>query len=120
FVASVFWDAQYDKFNWTGNVAATFLGPTEEDGAPDPANPYAFTNRFGYRVSELVEPYVGIDYAWQNSKDDAPSAHEWVGTIGAMFHLAPTYHLSVHYQGGIEGENMPVSRNLNLRFAYVF
>ena len=120
FVASVFWDAQYDKFNWTGNVAATFLGPTEDDGAPDPANPYAFTNRFGYRVSELVEPYVGIDYAWQNSKDDAPSAHEWVGTIGAMFHLAPTYHLSVHYQGGIEGENMPVSRNLNLRFAYVF
>ncbi|MCB1907159.1 MAG: transporter, partial [Rhodocyclaceae bacterium] len=120
FVASVFWDGQFDKFNWTGNLAVTFLGPTEDDGAPDPANPYAFTNRFGYRVSALVEPYVGLDYVWQNSKDGAPRAHEYVGTLGAMFHLAPTYHLSVHYQGGIDGENMPVSRNLNVRFAYVF
>ena len=37
-----------------------------------------------------------------------------------MFHLAPTYHLAVHYQKGIEGENMPVSNNINVRFAYVF
>lgn len=119
-VASVFWDAQYDKFNYTGNLGATINGPVERKGAAEPANQYYFNNRFGYRVSQLIEPYVGVDYQWQNSKDGAPAAHELAGAVGVMFHLAPTYHLSVHYEGGIDGKNMPVSNNLNVRFAYVF
>ncbi|NMG45284.1 transporter [Aromatoleum toluvorans] len=119
-VASAFWDAQYGKFNYTGNIGTTINGPTERKGAADPANLYYFNNRIGYRVSQLIEPYVGLDYQWQNSKGAAPAAHELAGAVGVMFHLAPNYHLAVHYQGGIEGKNMPVSNNLNVRFAYVF
>ncbi|BAL27168.1 transporter [Azoarcus sp. KH32C] len=119
-VASVFWDAQYDKFNYTGNLATTINGPREDKNTSDPANLYYFNNRFGYRVSQLIEPYVGLDYQWQNSKAGAPEAHELAAAVGVMFHLAPNYHLAVHYQGGIDGKNMPVSNNLNVRFAYVF
>lgn len=119
-VASVFWDAQYGKFNYTGNLGTTINGPTERRNTPDPANQYYFNNRFGYRVSQLIEPYVGVDYQWQGSKDGVPRANELAGAVGVMFHLAPHYHLAVHYQGGIDGKNMPVSNNLNLRFAYVF
>lgn len=121
-VASVFWDAQYDKFNYTGNLGATIMGPAESKAVPDAAkaNQYYFNNRFGYRVSKLVEPYVGVDYQWQNSEGTANRAYELAGAAGVMFHLAPHYHLSVHYQGGIDGKNMPVSNNLNVRFAYVF
>lgn len=119
-VASVFWDAQYGKFNYTGNIGTTINGPAERKNAADPANQYYFNNRFGYRVSQMVEPYVGVDYQWQNSKDGAPEAHELAAAAGVMFHLAPNYHLAVHYQGGVDGKNMPVSNNLNVRFAYVF
>lgn len=119
-VASVFWDGQFDKFNWTGNLGTTLYGPSETKGTPAPADDYYFNNRFGYHVTPLLEPYVGLDYAWRNSKSGSPSANELVGAVGVMFHLAPHYHLTVHYQGGIDGKNMPVSNNLNVRFAYVF
>lgn len=71
-------------------------------------------------MSQPVEPYVGIDYHWQSARDGSKRAHEWAGAIGVMFHLAPTYHLSVHYEGGIDGKNMGVSNNFNMRFAWVF
>ncbi|AYH42703.1 transporter [Azoarcus sp. DN11] len=119
-IGSVFWDAQYDKFNYTGNLGYQFPGPTDKATTARPAQNWYFNNRFGYRVSELVEPYVGVDYEWQDSKSGNPRNHELGGAAGVMFHMMKTSTLAVHYQWGIEGENRPRSNNLNLRWVYVF
>lgn len=117
-VASVFWDGQFGKFNWTGNVATTLHG-TNSAGKKAGTQWYV-NNRFGYRVSDLVEPFIGLDYERQKANDLNPSNHEWGGAVGVMFHALDKGHITVSYEKGLRGENRAVSNNLNLRFAYVF
>lgn len=117
-IASAFWDGQFDKFNYTGNFAVTLNG--RGANGIKPGNQYYFNNRFGYRVSELIEPFFGIDYERQQGRDLTPSNHEWAGSLGLMFHALEKGHITVHYSKGFKGENRSVSDNFNLRFAYVF
>lgn len=117
-IASVFWDGQFDKINWTGNLGTTIFGKSD-DGSKEGTRWY-LNNRLGYRVSQLVEPYIGVDYERQHAKSGAPSNHEWGAAAGLMFHALEKGHIAVHYQKGFKGENRAVSDNLNLRFAYVF
>lgn len=117
-IGSLFWDGQYGKFNYTGNLGFNFPGsPTS---GPRPGRLWHLNNRFGWRVNDLLEPYVGLDYERQQSSDANPSNHEFGGALGLMFHVYPNAHISVHYQKGFRGESRPLSNNLNLRVAYVF
>ena len=117
-IASVFWDGQFDKLNWTGNIGTTLHG-SGSDGSKQGTQVY-INNRLGYRVSQLVEPYIGIDYERQQAKGGAPGNHEWGIPVGVMLYALDKGHISVHYEKGFRGENRAVSNNLNLRFAYVF
>jgi hypothetical protein len=117
-IGSVFWDGQFDKLNWTGNLGTTLHG-TASSGIKQGTQWY-LNNRLGYRVSQLVEPYIGIDYEKQQAKDGAPNNHEWGAAAGVMFYALDKGHISVHYEKGFRGESRAQSNNLNLRFAYVF
>jgi hypothetical protein len=117
-IASVFWDGQFDKINWTGNIGTTIFGKGDDGSRLGPS--VYVNNRLGFRASQLIEPYVGIDYERQQAKSGNPSNHEWGGALGVMFHMMPHSHIAVHYQKGFKGGNRSVSDNLNLRFAYVF
>ena len=117
-VASVFWDGQFDKLNWTGNVGTTLNG--KNDDGTRPGSAVYVNNRLGYRLSELLEPYVGLDYEKQRAGGGNPSNYEVGAAAGMMFIAFKSGHISVHYERGLKGENRPVSNNLNVRFAYVF
>jgi hypothetical protein len=117
-IASVFWDGQFDKINWTGNVGTTLFGKGDDDSRI--GNTIYINNRLGYRVSDLIEPFVGLDYETQRAKGGSPSNHEVGGAFGVMFHALDKGHITLHYERGLSGENRAVSNNLNLRFAYVF
>jgi hypothetical protein len=71
-------------------------------------------------MSELVEPYFGLDFERQQGKGGNPSTHESGLALGLMFYALDKGHIALHYQKGLKGENRAVSNNLNLRFAYVF
>jgi hypothetical protein len=117
-VASVFWDGQFDKLNWTGNLGTTLHGKSD-DGSKEGSQLY-LNNRLGFRVSQLAEPYLGVDYEKQNGSGGAAANHETTAAFGVMFYALDKGHIAVHYQKGLSGENRAVSNNLNLRFAYVF
>jgi len=117
-VASVFWDGQFDKLNWTGNVATTLHGKAD-DGSKEGSQVYV-NNRLAYRVSDLVEPYLGIDYERQDGSAGGPANHETAAAFGLMFYALDKGHISVHYEKGLNGVGRAVSNNLNVRFAYVF
>jgi Putative MetA-pathway of phenol degradation len=117
-IASVFWDGQFDKLNWTGNIGTTLPGKSSS-GARGARSIYV-NNRLGYKVSDFIEPYIGIDYERGEAKGGNPGNHEWGAAFGAMLYTHEKGHTSIHYERGIRGENRGMSNNLNLRFAYVF
>lgn len=117
-IGSAFWDGQFGAVNYTGNLGFTVPGsPTV---GLKPGKSYYTNHRLGYRMSELVEPYVGLDYERQSAAAANLANHELGAAIGVMFHTYKHSHISVHYQKGLRGENRPASNNLNIRFAYVF
>jgi hypothetical protein len=117
-IGSVFWDGQFDKLNWTGNLGTTLHG--KASSGSQAGTEWYLNNRLGYRVSQLIEPYIGIDYEKQEAKGGAPSNSEWGAAAGVMFYALEKGHISVHYEKGFKGENRAISNNFNLRFAYVF
>lgn len=117
-LGSIFWDAQYGKFNYTGNLGYHFNGSSARGTAP--GDYYHLNNRFGYRVSDLIEPYVGIDYQTTDGVAGAPDSNETALAAGMMFHMYDHASIALHYQKGIDGESVAQSDSLNLRFVYVF
>lgn len=118
-IGSFFWDGQFDKINYTANLGYNI--PGKSSAGIKPGVTWYTNHRLGYKVSDLVEPYVGLDYERQGSKVNVnPSNHEWAGSLGVMFHMFPHSHLAVHYSRGFGGESRPVSDNINLRWAYAF
>lgn len=117
-IGSAFWDGQFDKLNYTGNLGYNFPGsPTN---GVKPGKLWHTNHRLGYRVADLIEPYVGIDYERQQGTSAAPANHEWGAALGVMFHTYTNSHISVHYERGFKGEGRPASDNINLRFAYAW
>lgn len=117
-ISSLFWDAQYDKFNYTADLGIVVPGsPTV--GAK-PGKVYFTNHRFGYRVSDLLEPYVGIDYERQQGTSVNASNHEGGLAAGLMFHFFPHSTVALHYQKGFKGESRAVSDNWNVRVVYAF
>ena len=119
-IGSAFWDAQYGDFNYTGNLGYQVPGPTERAHAARPGANFYFNTRFGYRATPLIEPYLGLDYVWSNSRHGIPKSHELVGAGGVMLHWLKNSSLAVHYSFGIDGESTNKSNTVNLRWVYVF
>lgn len=117
-VASVFWDGQFGNLNWTGNVGTTLHGKAD-DGSKEGTQTYV-NNRLGYRATQLVEPYIGLDYERQSAKGGNAANHETAFAAGVMFYALDKGHIALHYEKGLKGASRAVSNNLNLRFAYVF
>lgn len=117
-LGSVFWDAQYGKVNYTGNLGYHFFGSSATGN--EPGDFYHLNNRLGYRATDLVEPYVGLDYQTTDGVAGAPKSNETSAAAGLMFHLYPHASIAAHYVTGIDGENTAVPDSLNMRFVYVF
>lgn len=113
-IGSVFWDGQFGKLNYTGNLGYNVPGVGSQDTI------WYTNHRLGFMVSDLIEPYIGIDYEWQDGSSSNLENHEVAGAIGVMFHVFKHSSIAVHYERGFDGENRPLSNNANLRWVYVF
>jgi hypothetical protein len=121
-ISSIFWDGQFGKLNYSADLGYVWSGASGSGGPRGGLD--VFTNhRLGYSVTDLLEPYIGIDYETQSTGSDSkltPSNHEVAGAIGVMFHTFAKSTLTVHYERGFSGENRPVSNNIDTRFVWVF
>lgn len=115
-ISAIIFDAQFGKINYTGNLGVNLPGASAQ--GPRPGKLWHMNNRLGYRATDLIEPYVGLDYERQEARSGLPKNHETAAAIGVMFHTYKHSSIAVHYQKGIDGESRPLSNNLNLRFVY--
>ncbi|WP_440223610.1 transporter [Dokdonella sp. MW10] len=118
-LSSFFWDWRIgEKFGWTGDAGAVWQ--SERDSGVQPGLTWHTNNRFAYRASKRLEPFIGLDYEHTNSKDGAPTAHALDGGVGLMVHTFANQSLTFRYSKSIEGKNHSSNDSINLKYAYVW
>ncbi|MCV2217288.1 transporter [Thauera sp. Sel9] len=116
FTNSVFIDVQLGKFNYTGDVIWNFPGTSNKEDAKA-GKSWSTEHLFGYRVSPLVEPYVGVAYEYQKTSAINPANSETDVLGGVMFHFDKA-SASVHLLHTVDGKNRPAGNSLNFRLVW--
>lgn len=116
FTNSVFIDAQLGKFNYTGDVIWNFPGTSNKADAKA-GKSWSTEHLFGYRVSPLVEPYVGVAYEYQKASSINRANSETDVLGGVMFHFKKA-SASFHVLHTVDGKNRPAGNSLNLRLVW--
>ncbi|EIT71423.1 MULTISPECIES: transporter [Hydrocarboniphaga] len=114
---SFFWDFRLPaKFGFTGD--AGYLYQTERVSGFKPGLSWFTNDRFGLRVSEHVEPFIGFDAEYQDGNDGAP--HSWTidGGVGVMFHTFKNQSITVRYSTTLDAVSRVENDSLNVRYIY--
>ena len=118
-LSSLFWDWRVgEKFGVTGNAGTVWQ--SERDNGFKPGLTWHTNNRFGYRATELLEPFLGLDAEHTKGKDGAEDG--WVVDAGAgvMFHTFDNQSISLRYSTSVDGKNHAANDSINLKYAYVW
>jgi hypothetical protein len=118
-LSSFFWDWKMsEKFNWTGN--AGLVWQSERDSGVQPGINWHTNNRFSYRATQVLEPFLGLDAERSSGNDGLPDA--WVVDAGAglMFHTFDNQSITLRYSTSVAGKSHAVNDSINLKYAYVW
>lgn len=118
-LSSVFWDWRIgEKAGWTGN--AGFVWQSERDSGFRPGLTWHTNNRFGWRATHRLEPFIGIDYEHTSGNDGAEDAWALDAGPGLMIHTFKNQSITLRYSTSLDGENHSVNDSFNLKYAYVW
>ena len=118
-LSSALWDVRLtDKWGWTGDAGFVFQG-SKDDGT-HPGTTFHTNERLGYRVSKLLEPFVGVDYEYTKGTTTVNKSYILDLSLGVMFHTFDNQSIAIRYAGSVEGQNRAVNNSLNLKYAYAW
>lgn len=118
-LSSLFWDWRLgEKFGVTGD--AGFVYQTERDSGFKPGLTWHTNNRFGYRATQRIEPFLALDYETTSGRNGAPDAWALDTGAGVMFHTFDNQSITVRYSTSLDGENHIANNSFNLKYAYVW
>ena len=115
-INSVFADVKYGKFDYTGDIIWNYPGESVRDETKS-GKSWSTENIFSYRVTELLEPYVGVAYERQKSTSSNLSNEETDVLGGLMVHFKRG-SVGAHYAQVVDGKNRPASNSVNMRFVW--
>ncbi len=118
-LSSFFWDWRMgEKFGWTGD--AGFVWQSPRDTRVRPGLTWHTNNRFAYRASHRLEPFLAIDAEHTEANDGLPNAWALDGGAGLMIHTFDNQSITLRYSTSIDGKNHSVNDSFNLKYAYVW
>lgn len=124
-LTSVLWYVPFGggRWGWTGDAGFVFQSP-RDDGV-HPGVTFHTNNRLGYKATDLLEPFVALDYEHtgegsQRGGGDTPSAHVLDLGAGVMFNLYKNQSLALRYSHSTDGENHSSNNSINVKYVYVF
>ncbi len=118
-LSSVFWDWRVsDKLGWTGD--AGFVWQSKRDSGYKPGLSWHTNNRFGWRASRHLEPFLGIDYETSDGRQGVPDSWVLDAGPGLMIHTFENQSISLRYSTSVDGENHSVNDSFNIKYAYVW
>lgn len=118
-LSSFLWDVRLtDRWGWTADAGVVFQG-SKTDGTK-PGNAFHTNHRLGYRVSGLIEPFVGFDYETTAKTSTVAASRALDFGAGVVFHTFDNQSITLRYSRGISGENHVDNNSLNFKYAYVW
>lgn len=114
-----FWHVNAGKLAYTGQIGAKVFGHSSKLNGKQ-GNLIYTNHRFGYRVTELFEPFLSLDQETQSSSSVNLKSSESAVGVGAMFHYYGNQSLTFRYAKGVAGENHSVTDIFNIKYVYVF
>jgi hypothetical protein len=114
-----FADVRMRKFGYTVDGGPVLFGhSTKLDGRQ---SALWFTNqRFGYQVTDLLEPFFALDYERQSSSRINAVSSEMSLGLGIMFHFHPNQSLTVRSYSGVAGEDHSSTSTVNIKYIYIW
>jgi len=103
---------------WTGDLGWVWQG--EKTDGTQPGLSWNTNNRFGWRLSEHVEPFLGLDYEYSDKKDVYPESWTLDGGVGVMFHTFKNQSVAVRYSTTLDAESRIENDSVNLKYVYVW
>lgn len=116
FTNSLFVDVQLGRLNYTGDVIWNFPG-TSTLADTKAGKSWSTEHLFGYRVSSLVEPYIGVAYEYQQSSSINLANSETDVMGGVMFHFKSS-SAAFHLLHTVDGKNRLAENSLNMRLVW--
>ncbi|MBS7458887.1 transporter [Coralloluteibacterium stylophorae] len=117
-LTSVFWDWRGEALGWTGDAGFVWQG--ERDDGTRPGLTWHTNNRFGWRASRHLEPFLALDYEHTRASDDYDSSWVVDGGAGLMLHTFENQSLTFRYSTSLDGRNHVVADSWNLKYAYAW
>lgn len=118
-LSSFFWYWQMsEQFGWTGD--AGFVWQSERDNGFKPGLTWHTNNRFAWRASYRLEPFLAVDAERTDGRDGAPDAWALDGGAGLMIHTFDNQSITLRYSASIDGRNHSANDSFNLKYAYVW
>lgn len=123
--SSFLWDVRFGKWDYSADAGFVFFGKSASADAR-PGTLFHTNQRLGYRVSELLEPFVALDYenqrSWTNSATGVvnPRSSETDAGLGLMFHYLENQSISLRYSRGFDGRNHEQTDSFNIKYVLVF
>lgn len=118
-ISSFLWYLPAGKFGWTGDAGTVYQSEKTESGFK-PGLSMNTNNRFGYRLTQWLEPFVGLDYETTKAHDGAPKSWAFDGGLGLMFHMFDNQSIALRYSTGLDGENHAQNDSFNVKYVYVW
>lgn len=118
-LSSFFWDWRMgDKFGWTGD--AGFVWQSRRDSGIQPGLTLHTNNRFAYRATQRLEPFLALDAEHTESNDGLPTGWAVDAGAGLMVHTFDNQSITLRYSTSLDGKNHSVNDSFNLKYAYVW
>lgn len=118
-LSSVFWDVRLtEQIGWTADAGFVFQG--DKNNGTRPGTVFHTNQRLGYRVTDLLEPFVALDYERSGGTSSVDGGHALDAGLGMMFHTFENQSITIRYSKSISGENHSANNSVNLKYAYVW
>lgn len=119
-LTSLLWDWRLPaNLGWTADAGFVYQSRRTRDRV-QPGLSWHTNERFAWRATEFLEPFVAIDAEYGDGNDGL--ADGWVVDAGPglMFHTFDNQSISARYATSLGGKNHSVNNSIDIKYAYVW
>ncbi len=117
-LTSLLWNWKRGKFQFTGD--AGFVWQDSRTDGTRPGLTLHTNQRYSYRISQRLEPFLGLDYETTEKNGALPKSWALDGGFGVVLHTFSNQSIAVRYSTTLDGESHAQNDSFNLKYVYIW